>query len=95
MSQAITGRAVKRKGDLFWDYGRDATYLRPGVAHDASPSLAIRSGKWKLLMNADESSVELYDLLQSRSENANVAGRHPEIARKLSARLLAWRRSLP
>ena len=96
ISQAILGRAgARRKNDLFWDYGRDTTYLRPGVAQDASPNLAMRSGRWKLLMNADGSSVELYDLQQSRDEIRNVASEHPEITRKLSARLLAWRRSLP
>ena len=95
MSRALAGKPQKRKTDLFWDYGRDKTYLRPGVPHDQSPSLGIRSGKWKLLMNADGSSVELYDLVASPKEDKNVATEQPEIARKLSARLLAWRKSLP
>jgi arylsulfatase A-like enzyme len=95
MSQAFLGRPQRRKSDLFWDYGRDATYLRPGLERDRSPNLAIRSGSWKLLMNAGGSSAELYDLSRSPNEADSVADRHPEIARRLSNRLLAWRRSLP
>jgi arylsulfatase A-like enzyme len=95
MSQAFAGKPRKRRTDLFWDYGRDATYLRPGVPRDASPNLAIRSGNWKLLMNADGSSVELYDLKQSPNEDRNIAAEQPDIAKKLQARLLAWRKSLP
>jgi hypothetical protein len=46
-------------------------------------------------MNADGSSTELYDLIQSPKEDKNVAGEHRDVAEKLSAKLLAWRKSLP
>jgi arylsulfatase A-like enzyme len=95
MSPALRGRAQRRRADLFWDYGRDATYLRPGIPNDASPNLAIRSWKWKLLMNAGGSPVELYDLERSPKEDKNVAEEQPEVTKKLKARLLAWRKSLP
>jgi arylsulfatase A-like enzyme len=95
MSRALLGRAGARTKDLFWDYGRDATYLRPGLQKDASPNLAIRSGQWKLLMNADRSGLELYDLSRSSKEDADVSSRYPDIAGRLSERLLAWRKSLP
>lgn len=95
VSQAFHGRPLTRKQDLFWDYGRDSTYIRPGLERDRSPNLAVRSGKWKLLTNADGSSTELYDLSQAQKEDTNMADRHPDVARRLSARLLAWRKSLP
>lgn len=95
MSRAFLGHAMSRKRDLFWDYGRDASYLRPGLKPDQSPNLAIRSGAWKLLMNADASGLELYDLRRSPKEDTNLESRHAEIARRLSERLLAWRKSLP
>lgn len=93
MSAAFGGRTVQRKRDLYWEYGRDPSYLRPGVERDASPNLAIRSGKWKLLMNADGSHAELYDLDARPRED--VPAERPDVAKKLSGRLLAWRRSLP
>jgi arylsulfatase A-like enzyme len=92
MSAAFLGRPTERKKDLFWDYGRNATYVRPGLTKDQSPNLAIRSGRWKLLMNDDGSRIELYDLARSPKEDTNIAADHPGIANKLSARLLAWRR---
>jgi arylsulfatase A-like enzyme len=94
VSQAFLGHPVKRKSDLFWDYGRDATYPRPGLERDQSPNLAIHSGRWKLLMNADGGQMELYDLSRSPKEDSNVAEANAEVARMLSKRLLAWRRSL-
>jgi arylsulfatase A-like enzyme len=95
MSAAFTGRTQNRRTDLFWDYGRDSTYLRPGMPHDASPNLAIRSGKWKLLMNADGSSIELYDVERSPKEDRNVATEQPGVTKRLASRLLGWRKSLP
>jgi hypothetical protein len=54
----------------------------------------MRSRKWKLLMNADGTSAELYDLSRSPKEENNVAGEQPDVTKRLSAKLLAWRRSL-
>jgi hypothetical protein len=80
---------------LLWDYGRDKTFQQPGLAHDQSPNLAIRSGPWKLLVNDDGSRRELYNLAESEKEEENVAVQHPGVAQHLSAKLLGWRRSLP
>ena len=95
MSAAFLGKPQRRKKDLFWEYGRDATYLRPGKADDASPNLAVRSGEWKALVNDDGSNLELYDLGRSAVERTNVAAQHPDVARKLADRVMAWRKSLP
>jgi arylsulfatase A-like enzyme len=94
LSQAFLGTPTVRKKPIFWEYGRDASSLRPGAKEDQSPNLAMRSGRWKLLMNDDGSRVELYDFSRSTKERDNVAGDHPEVIRQLSERLLAWRKSL-
>jgi hypothetical protein len=94
MSAAFLGRPSRRRRDLFWEYGRDATYLRPGRERDRSPNLAIRSGRWKLLMNDDGSSRELYDLERSSNEDNNVAAARADVTQTLTNRLLSWRRSL-
>ncbi len=67
----------------------------PGPKSDQSPNLAIRDGRWKLLINDDGSRLELYDMEAATNEQNNVAGTHGEVAKRLSEKLLSWRRSLP
>jgi arylsulfatase len=53
---------------------------------------AVRQGNWKLVTLNDRSpsAWELYDLSHDRSETANVAEEHPEVARRLQASWRAW-----
>jgi arylsulfatase A-like enzyme len=95
VSQAFLGHPRKSRGDLYWEYGRDASYQYPGLKQDRSPNCAIRSGNWKALVNADGSALELYDLARDPKERDNRAAAEPKRARELSGRLLDWRRSLP
>ncbi|MFC1596529.1 sulfatase-like hydrolase/transferase [Planctomycetota bacterium] len=95
LSAALLGGSPARVKPIFWEYGRDETYLRPADPPDRSPNLAIREGRWKLLVNADGSGAELYDFSEDTSETANVAPEHPEVARRLSEKVLGWRKSLP
>ena len=60
-----------------------------------SPILAIRDGKWKLLMNPDRSHLELYDVAQDYSEKNSLAGKHPAIVNQLSTRVTEWQATLP
>lgn len=94
-SRALFGRPQRRTADQFWEYGRDASFIYPGKPDDRSPNLAIRSGRWKALMNSDGSRAELYDLASPQAERNNVIGAHKSVASKLTARLAAWRNSLP
>jgi arylsulfatase A-like enzyme len=95
MSAALLGNPKQRKKDLYWEYGRDRTYIYPGDPRDRSPNLALRSGNWKLLMNDDGAGTELYDLSRSRDESQNLAVRESKRAERMASRLLQWRRSLP
>jgi hypothetical protein len=49
---------------------------------------AIREGNWKLLRGGDREY--LYDLATDREEKHNLAAKHPEIARRLRAKLKTW-----
>ena len=95
ISPALFGTPTKRTKPLIWEYGRDETYLRPGAESDQSPNLAIRDGRWKLLVNADGSGLELYDFDVSSDETENVAEANPEVAKRLSQQLLDWWERLP
>ncbi len=95
LSRAFLGKPMDRGKDMIWEYARSPSMIRPGLERDRSPSLAIRSGRWKLLVNDDGSHEELYDFAQSEKEESNVAAAHPGEARRLRARVMAWRRTLP
>ncbi len=60
-----------------------------------SPTLAIREGDWKLLINHDKSRAELFHIPEDPSELKDEAMARPEIVEKLSAKVLAWRQTLP
>jgi len=96
LSGSFFGKAVTRKNPLFWEYGRNETFGYPReTPNERSPNVAIRDGKWKLLVNADGSRVELYNLDMDRKETTNVADKNPAIAKRLTEAALQWRRSLP
>ncbi len=96
LSAALRGEAPVRRKPLLWEYGRNATsFAYPKDAKHRSPNLAIRSGDWKLLVNADGTGAELYDLSKDRAEAVNRAADHPDRVGELTAAVLAWRKSLP
>jgi arylsulfatase len=49
----------------------------------------VRSGKWKLVSLRDQ-PWELYDFQDTRTEQENLAGEHPEIVEELSGLWNAW-----
>ena len=79
---------------MFWEYGRNATFKYP-PGRDRSPNLAVREGAWKLLLNADGSGMELYDVITDRAEEHDLAAVKPELTKRLAEAALRWRRSLP
>jgi len=95
MSKALLGKPRRRTKPIFWDYGRNEFYLRPGNPDFVSPNLAVREGKWKLLINDDGSDAKLYDLEADIGETTNLAERQPKVAGRLSKMVLDWRKGLP
>jgi len=96
LSGALLGSATARRKPLFWEYGRNTNFFAfPRILRDRSPNLALRDGNWKLLIDASGAGAQLYDLAADPREELDRAAERPELTRRLSERVLSWRRSLP
>ena len=73
---------------------RDAIYFHYPHYHHARPAGVIRQGKWKLLENFDDQSLELYNLEEDLGETENLAEQMPELASRLQKKLSEWRTSV-
>ena len=86
---AFKGTPIKRTKPIFWEWrGGDA---QP----DTWPSIGIRDGKWKLLVNKEQQRAELYDLENDWPEKYDVAAENPAVVQELTKKLDAWKSSLP
>ena len=97
------GGKQPRSTPLLWEYGRKPPAEGPGKIRafpypnepDAkSPNVAIREADWKLLINADGTAAELYNLAADRNETHNLAAEKPDITKRLTDAALMWRKSL-
>lgn len=80
----------------------DTSYLHGWVVMDATPDrskriVGIRTERWKLIVNQEKNTKELYDLSSDPDERSNVAALYPSIVEDLESRLWAEleRRSPP
>jgi uncharacterized sulfatase len=95
VSTSLLGRSTtSRAAPIFWRRPPDRKNSPPALP-DPQPDLAVRDGDWKLLCDYDGSRPELYDLAKDRGETTNVAAQQADVARRLTASVLAWHQSLP
>ena len=73
----LGGEPLNRKGQIFWE-------------HEGNK--AVRDGRWKLVQKWRE-PWQLFDMEADRTEQHDVIGEHPELARKYEAAWVAWARS--
>ena len=83
---------------IFWHFPAYLqSYQRINEQRDplfrSRPCSIIREGKWKLHEFFEDGAIELYDLNADIGEQTNLAGMHPEKARELHKKLIAWRES--
>jgi len=103
MSAALRGEKVLRHKSLLWEYGRkpgEAGKVKNGFPYpkepdSKSPNVAIRDGDWKLLINADGTQPELYNLHKDPNETTNLAETENATAERLKKAALRWRAALP
>lgn len=68
--------------NLYWHYPH---------YHHCPPSGAMRRGRYKLIEEFEDGSLELYDLETDIGEEHNLAAEKPELAQRLQAELKSWR----
>ena len=103
VSAAWLGKPFTRTKPLFWEYGRNNKSFKYPGGRDRSPNVAVREGKWKLLVYANgtqaprqsSGQAELYDLEKDAKETQNLAEQEKEVTVRLRQLALDWRRSLP
>lgn len=86
----LLGKPRPRRTAIFWEW----LFGIVGKEY-VSPPLAVRDGRWKLLLTPDRRRVELYDIPADPEEDSNVAAQHPDVVDRLAEAALAWQRSLP
>jgi arylsulfatase A-like enzyme len=82
----LKGGRLKRDA-MFWHYPH---YSNQG----GEPAGAVRDGDWKLIEWYEDGSLELYNLRNDPEEKKNLVAENRKMAKKLRARLSAWRKSV-
>lgn len=97
MTAALTNPPTVQERTIFWEYGREGSHSfnYPGAPFDRSPHLAVREGKWKLLVNADGTTTALYNLEADPNEAADLASQEAAVTQKLRVAAMEWKKSLP
>jgi N-acetylgalactosamine-6-sulfatase len=91
VSDIWLGQSRPRTKPLHWEW---LTAVAGGGDYQP-PRLAIRDGNWKLFVNHDGTGAQLYDIPKDVSELHNVAAAHPDVVKNLTAKAVAWAKSLP
>lgn len=86
------GEAKPRKKPLHWEWmfsvqGADDGYV--------PPMLTVRDGDWKLFLDHEGGSTQLYRITDDPGEENDLASTEPEVVKALTAKALAWVESLP
>ncbi|MDR3141255.1 MAG: sulfatase-like hydrolase/transferase [Tannerellaceae bacterium] len=91
MSKSLLGiKAQQRKKDIVWDFGRNQFFGRPPQPYHQSPHLSIRRGDWKVLVNADGTSLELFNIKEDPNETTNISDKYPQMAAEMSEKVISW-----
>ncbi|SEN85662.1 Arylsulfatase A [bacterium A37T11] len=93
----LKGKAsgLPRAKDMYWEYGRNTYAFNFPKGRDRSPNLAIRSGKWKLLMDYHGKVTELYDMETDKMETTDLSESYPNVVKEIKTKLITWRTYLP
>jgi arylsulfatase A-like enzyme len=101
LSAALLGQQSQlRTKSLFWNMNRgtEDRHSNPnssGAGANGQEVIAIRNGNWKLLINAQGTAPELYNLANDIGEDTNLAQQNTAVVNQLSQQALSIRYSTP
>jgi arylsulfatase A len=78
----------KTPRELFWRNG-GLTLKSTGLL-TKDKGKAMRAGKWKLIVSPYYRNASLFDLSQDIGEQHNIAKKHPEIVKEMTAKVKVW-----
>jgi len=87
MMPLLKGAQTLEKRAIYWHYPH---YGNQG----GTPGSSIRMGDYKLLEFFEDGRLELYNLREDIGEETNLAGKMPELAKKMHEMLIHWRLSV-
>jgi len=92
LTPLLSGGDTLDRDALFFHFPAYLQAYEDAPGWRATPFASIRMGRYKLIEFFEFGQLELYDLEQDPLESNNIALDRPEIAAKLYARMLAWRK---
>ena len=91
ISKTLLGKKThSRKTNLLWDFGRNAYFNKPSDPYHQSQHLAIRKGDWKLLVNANGSEPQLYNVKTDPNETKDLSLEQKLLTKQLSHEVIEW-----
>jgi N-acetylgalactosamine-6-sulfatase len=84
--------ATPRRQPLYWEWISGVQGPEDGYM---PPPLCVRDGPWKLFVKHDGQGAQLFDIPKDAAEKNDVAGANPDIVKELTAKALAWAKTLP
>jgi len=88
----LGGAATPRQAPLHWEWISGVQGPQDGYQ---PPPLCVRDGDWKLFVDHAGKNAQLFDIPKDPGEHHDVAAQNPEVVRTLTAKALAWARTLP
>lgn len=83
------GEQFKRSKPIFWEW-------KGGTNKDYTwPTLGVRDGDWKLVVDVTGDKYELYNLKLDWKETQDLSASHPEKAKALLSEIKTWKATLP
>ncbi len=92
VSDIWLGKSRPRTKPLNWEWLFNVQGPADGYM---PPMLTVRDGDWKLFVNHDGSGAQLFNIPQDISEERDVATANPDVVKSLTAKAVAWAKSLP